>query len=92
MSESGAMAALTIPKVEPWIRSPQSRVQIIEATWDRLEARLLDDGMLPTRVDSMRQAYVAGVYAAAAAVLNERAHSRELSEAAGRVERDMRPA
>ncbi len=86
MSESGAMLPLTVPQVEPWVRSPQSRLCVVEATWDKLEEKA--EGSHPYRIEAMRAAYVAGVYAASAAVLNERAHARELSEAAGRIERE----
>lgn len=83
-SESGAMKPLAVPKIEPWIRTPQSRMEVVEATWDKLEERMRgEDGT----VIGARAAFVAGVYACAAAVLNERAHSRELSEAAMRIER-----
>ncbi len=86
-SESGAMTPLAVPKITPWVRSPSSLASVVEATWEKLEARLEKQGALPHVVDRARAAYAAGVYAASAAVLNERAHSRELSEAAERVER-----
>jgi hypothetical protein len=83
-SESGAMSPLAVPQKTPWVRSPQSRMDVVEATWSKLEERMEgEDGT----VISARAAFVAGVYACAAAVLNERAHSRELSEAAMRIER-----
>jgi hypothetical protein len=87
MSESGAALPLTVSVKVPWVRSWASRMTVVETTWDRLEGRLLEKGTDQYIVDAARAAYVAGAYACSAAVLNERAHSQELSEAAWRIER-----
>ena len=88
-SESGAMRPLAVPvKTSPWVRSPSSRSAIIEATWDRLVGKMEEAGVSGSEIDSARAAFVGGVYASAAAVLNERAHCSELSKAAWRIEND----
>ena len=57
---------------------------IIEDTWNRLEAEMPRGPGVS--VANMRQAYIAGLYAAAAAVNAEHLHAREISEAAFRLE------
>ena len=59
---------------------------LVEETWAQLH-RKLSDMHLPN-IHNMREAFVAGVYAAAAACTTERADSRDLSEAAARIERN----
>lgn len=59
---------------------------IIEETWRRLERRLGERGADGQTVANMREGFVAGVYAASASMISENAASRDISEAAGRVE------
>lgn len=58
----------------------------IEETWRLLAERCGDRGVSPGVIATMKEAYVAGVYAASAAVISEDAKSRDLSEAAHRIE------
>ncbi len=60
---------------------------IVEATWERLHIEMQRANVSPGRCDIARGAYIAALYAAAAAVTCERAHARELSESAFRLEK-----
>lgn len=59
----------------------------VEETWRRLQDRMGREGATWVYVDSVRAAYVAGVYAASQDVLMRGAGSRDLSEAADRIEK-----
>lgn len=61
---------------------------VIEATVKRLETEMIAMGAWPKRIQAMKEGYIAGLYAAAAAVSFERAHSQEISEAAWRIENE----
>jgi hypothetical protein len=59
----------------------------IEDTWRGIAKKLGDRGHPAHEIANMREAFVGGVYAAAAALIGEGATSRDISEAAGRIER-----
>lgn len=69
------------------------RPKVVQATWEMMEAKMrsVKNNTAPgyvseAAINNAKQYYVAGVYAAAAAVLTERSHYEELSEAATEVE------
>lgn len=65
---------------------PPTKPSIVELTWKRLEAKLRRGGGKQSRICEARGIYTAAVYACAAAISHERAHSRELAETAERIE------
>lgn len=59
----------------------------IEDTWRRISGRLVEIGMPLREIGNLREGFAAGVYAAATAVILERANPTDMSEAAERIER-----
>jgi hypothetical protein len=72
--------------VAPQERCPVRR-SVIDETWERLEREMRKVVWSEHIIAGIREGYVGALYAAAAAVSTERAHSRELAEAAARIER-----
>lgn len=62
-------------------------MSMIEDTWRRISGRLLEKGMPLREIVNMREGFTAGVYAAASAIISDAATSRDMSEAAERIER-----
>lgn len=59
---------------------------LIESTWGCLAGSCYDRGLKGIDIDNMKLAYIAGVYAASAALIAENAKSKDISEAAFRLE------
>lgn len=62
-------------------------MSLIEDTWRQISGRMVERGMPLREVLNLREGFTAGVNAAAAAIVSERAGYAELSDAATRVER-----
>lgn len=63
-------------------------MSMIEDTWRRISGRLLEKGMPLREITNLREGFTAGVYAAASAMIAERANPTDMSDAAERIERE----
>lgn len=62
------------------------KTTVVVDVWEKLDKRLVTEGFGNQVRLNMRQAYVAALYGASAAITRERAHAREISEAAFLIE------
>lgn len=62
-------------------------MSIIDETWKLLEQRCAGNGVNDTTLHNMKMAYIAALFASSSAIGAEGARSRDISEAAERLEK-----